>query len=67
MEATERIEKNKREAEEKGITRYRIARTTGSSDCLVKSWFDGKSLPNLKKLVQLAHAVGLELDLKPLQ
>lgn len=67
MEATEIIERIKREAENKGISRYRIARTIGSADSQVKRWFEGENFPNLEKLVQLAHAVGFEIELKPLQ
>lgn len=67
MNSAEIIERIKREAEIKGLSRYRIARIVGSADSQVKRWFEGENFPNLEKLVQLAHAVGLEIELKPLQ
>lgn len=69
MEATEIIQKIRQEAENKGISRYRIARMVSSADSQVKRWFEGENFPNLEKLVQLAQAVGLEIELKlkPLQ
>lgn len=67
MKEAEIIERIKKEAEAKGISRYRIAREIGTSDAQVRKWFNGEVFPTLQKLVALCDAVGLEIELKPLQ
>lgn len=57
----------KKEAEEKGMTRYRIAKNIGVSESQLKRWFEKTTEPSLSNFITLCHAVGLEIELKPLQ
>lgn len=67
MTPTEIIEMIKREAEIKGLSRYQIAKMSGNAESQIKRWFEGTNEPSLSKAISLCHAVGLEIELKPLQ
>lgn len=67
MNEKEIIEKIKAQAKAKGLTRYRIAKTMEVQESQLKRWFEHTTEPSLSNLLALCHAVGLEIELKPLQ
>lgn len=67
MTTKEIINKIKQEAENKGLTRYRIAKKTGFTDAQIKAWFEGDTEPSIGKIITLCNAVGLKIEIKPLQ
>lgn len=48
--------------EERGFTRYRLARVTGESDQTIKNVADGVHMPRAGLLSRLAEALGVSMD-----
>lgn len=45
-----------------GLTQKELAEKCGVSESTIINWESGKSLPNMRKLNTLEHALGLSLD-----
>lgn len=60
------ILKIKEEADKKGLTSYKIGKITGFAPSQVTNWLSGKTEPSIGNAQRLAEAVGLRIDLKPI-
>lgn len=47
--------------QEKGITRYKVAKDTGISQSALSDWKSGKSKPKTDKLLKIAEYFGVDI------
>lgn len=64
MNTEQIISRIKKEAEQKELTRYQIAKRMGVAEIQLKRWFEKTNEPSLSNLVALCNAVGLHINLK---
>ena len=63
----ERLRKAIRDAEQQGITQYRIAKESGVSAGQLSRLMHGKVAPRLDTAERIARAIGCEIRLVPLK